>query len=63
MSEELEFLIEEARRYEMSSEEKRDQIISFAYGNTHLENPAITREHVEEAMAILRMERETPICS
>lgn len=63
MSKELEFLIEEARKYEMSSEEKRDQIMSFAYGNTHLENAAITREDVEEAMTMLRTERETPICS
>lgn len=40
-------LIEKARSHQMTEEEKRAQIISFAYGNCAIENPNITREMVE----------------
>ena len=63
MSQELDRLIEEARKYVMSPDEEREQTISFAYGNTHLENPAITREDVEKAMVELRLERESTLRS
>jgi hypothetical protein len=47
MTEELEQLIEKARAIKLTPAQKRDQIISFAYGNVKLHNPDITREDVE----------------
>ena len=47
-------LIEWARSYEMTPEERREQAISFAYGNAAIENPLITREMVEQAAERLR---------
>jgi hypothetical protein len=48
MSEELQQLIEKARRIEMTPSEIREQRRSFVYGNTHIENERITREMVAE---------------
>lgn len=48
-------LIEIARQHEMTEKEKDEQVLSFAYGNTHLANPSITREGVEKAMTDLRL--------
>ncbi|HEY4506640.1 MAG TPA: hypothetical protein VJH71_00515 [Candidatus Paceibacterota bacterium] len=45
----LEELIEIARKHKMTPEERREQAISFAYGNLSLSSPNITREMVEEA--------------
>ncbi|MCX6590748.1 MAG: hypothetical protein NTZ56_04405 [Acidobacteria bacterium] len=49
MPEHLEFLIAEARKYQMSSEESEAQIKSFAYGNVHFENEAVTRQDIDSA--------------
>jgi hypothetical protein len=48
MAKDLEKLIEEARRIKMTPSEQREQRQSFAYGNTTIENPAITRKMVKE---------------
>ncbi len=40
----------------MSSEDAREQKISFAYGNAHLHNPNITREMVREQLEKLEQE-------
>ena len=48
MSPRLEKLVEMSRGYKMSREEKRDQRVSFAFGNAAIENPSITREMVEK---------------
>ena len=49
----LDDLIDAARKqlamHPMTPEERREQIISFAYGNVHLHNPAVTRRQVESA--------------
>ena len=46
-------LLEAASRIPMSDDEKAEQRLSFAYGNTHIENDRITREMLaEEAMKI-----------
>lgn len=45
----LDELIEAARHYEMTPEEKEAQRRSFAYGNTAIENPRITRKMVDDA--------------
>jgi len=49
MTERLSKRLEDAKRYEMSSNEKEEQRRSFAYGNAHLENEDVTRETVDKA--------------
>jgi hypothetical protein len=51
MTEYLERLIEKTKHIQMTEEQKREQRISFVYGNTHIENSNITREMVAEADA------------
>ena len=59
MTEYLESLIEKARNIQMSEEQKREQRISFAYGNTHIENSDITMQMVADADAkVLREESD-----
>jgi hypothetical protein len=48
-SEELDRLIEKARKVDMSETEKQHQRISFAYGNTRIENDDITWDTVVKA--------------
>jgi hypothetical protein len=48
MSRDLEYLIERARKVRMSPQEKEEQRRSFAYGNTKIENPRITREIIDQ---------------
>ena len=43
----LESLLEKSRSYQWTPEERSAQVISFAYGNVKLHNPAITRKRVE----------------
>ena len=45
----LQQLLDKARRKELTPEEKEEQRRSFAYGNTKIENPRITREMVDKA--------------
>jgi hypothetical protein len=64
MPKKLESLIELARQYRMMREEQDAQVRSFAYGNTHFENQAITKADIDEAMYSLRAERDKPaVCS
>jgi hypothetical protein len=49
MGQELEELIERARKIEMTPSQEAAQRQSFAYGNTHIENERITRQMVVEA--------------
>ena len=53
MNEKLQLLIERARNYQMSVREREEQIRSFAYGNTSLENSSITMADIEEAMTAM----------
>jgi hypothetical protein len=49
--EELAKLIEQSRQLgPMTSEEQREQRISWVYGNCRLSNPEVTREMVENAV-------------
>jgi hypothetical protein len=52
--EKLHRLIESARRHKMTAEERDAQVRSFAYGNTHLENAAITKSDIDRAMTSLK---------
>lgn len=45
----LQQLIDEARNRVPTPQEKEEQRRSFAYGNTKIENPRITRQMVDEA--------------
>lgn len=45
----LQQLLDETRHHVMTPEEKEEQRRSFAYGNTVIENPRITREMIDEA--------------
>ena len=48
MTDELVQLIEKAKKIEMSPQQIAEQRRSFAYGNTHIENPRVTREMIAE---------------
>jgi hypothetical protein len=49
MPEYLSVLIEKARHIQMTEEQKREQRLSFVYGNTHVENSNITRQMIADA--------------
>jgi hypothetical protein len=55
MTKELQELLEAAKTIVVSEEQKEEQRRSFAFGNTNIENPRITRETVDkEAEALKR---------
>jgi Fic family protein len=54
MSKELEQLLDAAKNLPFSEEEKEEQRRSFAYGNTKIENPRITREMVDQEAEALK---------
>jgi hypothetical protein len=56
MAGELEQLLERARRVQMSAAQREEQRRSFAYGNTRIENPLITRETVDRQAEALKAE-------
>lgn len=59
MTNELNKLIEAAKRVEPSAAHREEQRRSFAYGNTHFENSRITRKMVnEQAEKLARQERD-----
>ena len=63
MSDKLKKLIELARKHKVTPEERDAQVRSFAYGNTHFENEAITKTDIDDAMKSLQTERESPVRS
>lgn len=48
MTDDLLALIEKAKTIQMSPQQAAEQRRSFAYGNTHIENPRVTREMIDE---------------
>jgi hypothetical protein len=54
MSRELEQLLEAARIHQFTPAEKEEHRRSFAYGNTKIENPRITRELIDQEAENLR---------
>jgi hypothetical protein len=54
MSPELHELIEMARKVEMTDDDREEQRISFAYGNTRFENDDITWDTVRKAAEDLK---------
>ena len=57
MSDDLKKLLEKAKTAEVSPEQKEEQRRSFAFGNTNIENPRITRRTVDEAAEKLKTVR------
>jgi hypothetical protein len=53
----LEALLEAARNHEMTPEERREQRISFVYGNLAIDDPTVTKEHVRQVDREMRGER------
>jgi hypothetical protein len=49
MTKHLQDLLEAAKKFVFTSEDKEQQRRSFAYGNTVMENPRITREMIDRA--------------
>jgi hypothetical protein len=54
MTDNLNELLEKAKSVKVSPEQKEEQRRSFAYGNTNIENPRITRETVDQAAEQLK---------
>ena len=52
-TEDLQKLIDAARLREFSASEREEQRRSFAYGNTKIENPRITRETIDRQAELL----------
>lgn len=62
MTERLKVLIARTRTVKMDEAQRREQRLSFVYGNTHIENERITRDIVAEADArVVRRERDAVI--
>lgn len=57
MTEHLREILEEARHVKVPPEQKEEQRRSFAYGNTQIENPRITREMVDQVAEELKRVR------
>jgi len=56
MTDALKDLLEAASKVQMSSEDIAEQRVSFAYGNTNIENSRITRETVIKEALLLKAE-------
>ncbi|WP_288901645.1 hypothetical protein [uncultured Sneathiella sp.] len=56
MTNDLKPLLDAARKVQMSSEEIEQQRVSFAYGNTKIENDRITIETVRKEAELLKAE-------
>lgn len=55
VSPELQRLLDDVRKREVTEEELHEQRISFAYGNLALHNPNITKEDVRRAVNQIRL--------
>ena len=60
---ELEQLIQKAKNIKMTKEEKKQQRISFTYGNLKIDNPDITREQIEQVAKKMHRSWLNTICS
>lgn len=58
MTDKLKPLLEAASKVQMSSNEIAEQRLSFAYGNTKIENDRITRETVRKEAEQLKAEAQ-----
>jgi hypothetical protein len=51
---ELQQLLDAAKKLEITPEQKEEQRRSFAFGNTNIENPRVTRQTVDEEAEALK---------
>jgi hypothetical protein len=58
MPEELKKLVDLAKSVEPTGAQKEQQRRSFAYGNTRIENPLITRELIDEQAELIDEQAE-----
>jgi hypothetical protein len=58
MNDHLKQLVELSRKTEMTPIQREEQRRSFAYGNTHFENPLITREMVDREAERMQRAKE-----
>jgi len=54
----LDALLKEAQKYTPTAGEREEQRRSFAYGNTKIENPRITKETVNRQAESLNTKKE-----
>ena len=54
MSEDIQHLIDKARRYEMTPDEREKQAVDFAYGNAKYENERVTVDGIVRASEALK---------
>ena len=59
MNQDLQYLIDRARRHQTTEAEREAQVRSFAYGNTNIENESITKADIDRAMTALNSARES----
>lgn len=57
MTDNLRELLDKATSVEVSPEQKEEQRRSFAFGNTNIENPRISRETVDQQAEELKKNR------
>lgn len=50
--------LEQLKNYKVTEKERKEQAISFAYGNVKLSNPNVTREMVKRAYEELKVEKQ-----
>lgn len=58
MGDDLNELLEAAKKAEISSAQQEEQRRSFAYGNTRIENPRITRQTIDDEADRLKRNAE-----
>ncbi|HET9282481.1 MAG TPA: hypothetical protein VFR24_11030 [Candidatus Angelobacter sp.] len=58
MSDDLDQLLEAAKKSEFTAAQQEEQRRSFAYGNTKIENPRITRQTIDEEADLLERNSE-----
>ena len=56
----LKSLIDASKKAQMPKEEREAQRRSFAFGNTHFENPLITRDMIDRAAERLSTGQDDP---
>lgn len=55
VSPELQRLLDEARKHEVTEDELREQRISFAYGNLALHDPNVTKDDIRRTAQHIRL--------
>jgi hypothetical protein len=58
MGDDLDELLEAAKKAEISVAQQEEQRRSFAYGNTKIENPRITRQTIDDEADLLKRNAE-----